>query len=144
MSFDSFATGVLVFLAFAQVVVAIRGLCTGRWQGGIGGDLVYERATEPHAYWREAALTLFTFLLIAAGLLAISRRVEPSPYDLPYGPLIFLALFAPGLIRAVWAGEIVFGSNRWSRRDRPYWVMLLIGLAFVALMAFALADDLSG
>lgn len=142
VTFEIVMAGVLVFLALAQFIVAIRGLRTGRWQGLPFSDLVYERASDPRAYWREALLTLFTFLLIVVGLLIMPPRVEGSFRDPPYGALIFVVFVAPALIRALWAGEIVFGNNRWSRRETPYWVMTFIGLLMVATFVFSFAREI--
>jgi len=129
----------MILFAAIQAFAVVRALRSRRWRET---DRAYARAEAPLAYWREIAFACLRIFLASAALLFVPAPTndDPSP---PYGPAFFFILFLPGLIRAVWAGEIVFGSNRWGRHETPYWVMLFIGLAFIGFMGLALIRDLA-
>jgi hypothetical protein len=139
MTFDLFFRGLMIAFAAVYGFALFRALGSGRWQEA---GRIYARAEAPLAYWRELGLAGLRVLLAVMALLFIPQSVE-SGRDPPYGPVFVFILFAPALIRALWTGEIVFGNNRWSRREGPYWVMALIGLLFVASMAFFVIRDLT-
>ncbi len=142
MTFDLFFRFILILFVAVHAGVAVRALRRGRW---IEAGRAYPRAAAPLAFWREIGLASFRILLAAAALLAVPRPVAGGR-DPPYAAIFVFIVLAPGLIRALWAGEIEFGSNRWSRRGDPgpYWAMAFIGLALVALCAFAMIRGLAG
>ena len=134
MTFDLIFRGGMIAFAAVYAVVLIGALRSGRWPEA---GRRYARAEAPRAYWRELALASFKILLAVTALLVVPARAAGAP-EPPYGPAFILILFAPGLIRILWTGEILWGSNKWSRREDPiaYWLVALTGLALVAFMAF--------
>lgn len=120
----------MILFAVIQALAVVRALRLGRWRDAYRD---YARTEAPLAYWREIALACLVILLASAAALFMPAPTndDPSP---PYVVGFVAILFLPRLIRAVWAGEIVYGSNRWGRHETPYWGMLFIGLAFIGLL----------
>jgi hypothetical protein len=142
VTFDLFFRGMMIAFAAVHAFVAVRALRAGRWPEA---GRIYERAEAPRAYWREIALACLRILLAVTALLVVPARAAGAP-EPPYAPAVILVVFAPALIRILWAGEIVWGSNIWGRREDPvaYWVIVLFGLALVALFAFAFVSGIAG
>jgi uncharacterized membrane-anchored protein len=123
MSFEIWALG---FVALFFTGFTLYALVKGSAQGE-------SRRTNPAGYWLLIAL-----LVTIAGLhLWMLERALGDP-RVATGPGLF---FAPTCLYLVvkWlrAGEIVWGNNRFPRRERaqPYWTILF--LTFVGFVFFA-------
>jgi len=124
MSFEIWA---LAFVALFFTGFTLYALVKGSAQGE-------SRRTDPAGYWLLIAL-----LVTVSGLhlWALARALGDSR-EVQIGPGLF---FAPTCLYLVlkWlrACEIVWGNNRFPRRERaqPYWTIL--GITFVGFVFFA-------
>jgi hypothetical protein len=139
VTFDLVFRGCMIAFAASYGFALVWALRSGRWPEA---GRLYGRAEAPLAYWRELGLAGFRVLAAVTALLFMPHAVEGAR-EPPYTPVILLIILVPLLIRAFWTGEILFGSNRWSRRETSYWVMVVIGLLIVVPMAFILIFDLA-
>lgn len=129
MSFDSWLAAVF---ALASLGLAMHGLVTGRvYAAGVR----IERRNDHSGYWLG-----FGFLIVSAvifcGIWFRSATAELArfPFELPFATY-WLYL----IIEALRAGEIHWGKNPVSRRDRAkvYWTVLLFYGLVLAVFASA-------
>ncbi|HZF95784.1 MAG TPA: hypothetical protein VEZ20_13040 [Allosphingosinicella sp.] len=134
MSFEIWALGfVALFFTGFTLYALVRGSAQGE-----------SRRTDPAGYWLLIAL-----LVTIAGLhlWALERALGGGP-RVATGPGLFFAPICLYLVvKWLRAGEIVWGNNRFGRRDRaqPYWTILGITLVGFVFFAGALVyGELSG
>jgi uncharacterized membrane protein YhdT len=124
MTFETWMLGIIVLFVGAYTLVAlIRGSAQGE-----------SRGTDPTGYWLVIALLV---TITGLHLWMLTRALDGERLGHVGAGFFFAPACLYLIVKWLRAGEIVWGNNRFPRRERaqPYWTILfltLVGFVFFA------------